>query len=539
MVWEDKANVVNTVYTNTNDVPLYVQFAVYSPSGDENNLVDFKIDGVVVGAVGSVGPSNWNNPLHIVPSGSTYEVVSEQLATVDKWREAKMPVAVGTGGKTVAFKATISTNQLSTSDSQNEKVNLDTTSIDTDNALVDGKFKPSVAGYYQVSGATRSAEDGIINITAHIYKNSQLYCRGSHIHHSPNDGGSDLSVVSDVVYLNGKEDYIELYAQLKMGSKNIRNGLENTFLSAVLVSGGSASGDSIWTEEDGKAVYDGVVKSTSHFNTNGDGTAGGIHFKDGDVLISRIDNDMVLKADGADRMKLTANGVTTYQDIKVNEIGVGRGSGNHINSTTVGNWSLQKATGDQNTAVGYGTLTATTTGTRNTALGSQSLTKNLTGNYNTGIGDSSIGSLETGGANTAVGFQAGFNLVSGSNNLILGNQAQPSSPNVSNEVTIGNDNVVDTRLKGRVLLNDNWNGGSDNKNGLGIATSTSSATAYAMYVRNSGGTEIFTLRCDGSTRASKLYLGDDKVDLRAELNLKDKLIEKLSARLDELEKRVK
>jgi hypothetical protein len=298
-------------------------------------------------------------------------------------------------------------------------------------------------------------------------------------------------------------------------------------------------GDSIWTEEDGKAVYDGVVKSTSHFNTNGDGTAGGIHFKDGDVLISRIDNDMVLKADGADRMKLTANGVTTYQDIKVNEIGVGRGSGNHINSTTVGNWSLQKATGDQNTAVGYGTLTATTTGTRNTALGSQSLTKNLTGNYNTGIGDSSIGSLETGGANTAVGFQAGFNLVSGSNNLILGNQAQPSSPNVSNEVTIGNDNVVDTRLKGRVLLNDNWNGGSDNKNGLGIATSTSSATAYAMYVRNSGGTEIFTLRCDGSTRASKLYLGDDKVDLRAELNLKDKLIEKLSARLDELEKRVK
>jgi len=97
MVWEDKTNVANTVYTNTNDVPLYVQFAVYSPSGDENNLVDFKIDDVVVGAVGSVGVSNWNNPLYIVPAGSTYEVVSEQLATVDKWREAKMPVAIGSG----------------------------------------------------------------------------------------------------------------------------------------------------------------------------------------------------------------------------------------------------------------------------------------------------------------------------------------------------------------------------------------------------------------------------------------------------------
>ena len=52
---------------------------------------------MVVGAVGSVGVSNWNNPLYIVPAGSTYEVVSEQLATVDKWREAKMPVAIGSG----------------------------------------------------------------------------------------------------------------------------------------------------------------------------------------------------------------------------------------------------------------------------------------------------------------------------------------------------------------------------------------------------------------------------------------------------------
>ena len=34
-----------------------------------------------------------------------------------------------------------------------------------------------------------------------------------------------------------------------------------TFLSAVLVSGGSASGDSIWTEEDGNAFFDGKVVS--------------------------------------------------------------------------------------------------------------------------------------------------------------------------------------------------------------------------------------------------------------------------------------
>ena len=62
-----------------------------------------------------------------------------------------MPVAVGTGGKTVAFRGELSANQSVTSTWT--KVNLDTASIDTDNALADGKFQPSVAGYYQVNGS--------------------------------------------------------------------------------------------------------------------------------------------------------------------------------------------------------------------------------------------------------------------------------------------------------------------------------------------------------------------------------------------------
>jgi hypothetical protein len=149
-------------------------------------------------------------------------------------------------------------------------------------------------------------------------------------------------------------------------------------------------GDSIWTEEDGKAVYDG--------------------------------------------------------DIEVNNIGVGRGSGNHLNSTTLGNYSLTEATGDQNTAIGYGTLAVNTTGSQNTGLGSQALLKNTEGKNNTGLGDSSMAMLETGSFNTAVGYQAGFSLTSGSNNIIIGSQAQPSAPDVSNEVTIGNDNITKTRF---------------------------------------------------------------------------------------------
>ena len=66
-----------------------------------------------------------------------------------------MPVAVGTGGKTVAFRGELSANQTCNSLTWT-KVNLDTASIDTDNALADGKFQPSVAGYYQVNGSSSS-----------------------------------------------------------------------------------------------------------------------------------------------------------------------------------------------------------------------------------------------------------------------------------------------------------------------------------------------------------------------------------------------
>ena len=62
----------------------------------------------------------------------------------------------------------------------------------------------------------------------------------------------------DIIYLDGKDDYIELYGRVdSTGTCAISSNGSYTFLSAVLVSGGS--GDSIWTEEDGVATYDGAI----------------------------------------------------------------------------------------------------------------------------------------------------------------------------------------------------------------------------------------------------------------------------------------
>ena len=107
MVWSEDLSasgsnerLPETVYTNTQDVPIYVQISIYStdPSG---NVLCY-VDGEFFGRNGVSGSSvNFNTPLFIVPSGATYEFQTENGAAIQRWYEAKMPVAVGTGGSPV------------------------------------------------------------------------------------------------------------------------------------------------------------------------------------------------------------------------------------------------------------------------------------------------------------------------------------------------------------------------------------------------------------------------------------------------------
>jgi hypothetical protein len=106
--------------------------------------------------------------------------------------------------------------------------------------------------------------------TATLYKNGTKLMQGSQVKTNSTDDYTNYSicaVVNTVVYLNGTTDYIELYASANSTSPEITSDLRRTHLSAVLVSGGSASGDSIWTEEDGVAKYSGDVKAGSTYGT--------------------------------------------------------------------------------------------------------------------------------------------------------------------------------------------------------------------------------------------------------------------------------
>jgi hypothetical protein len=175
--------------------------------------------------------------------------------------------------------------------------------------------------------------------------------------------------------------------------------------------------------------------------------------------------------------RFNSNGVFVEKDLSANRILVGSGNGNWTN-TRIGSNTFKDMDDSavHNTAVGRQALLSVTNGIDNVAVGSGALQWTREGSKNVGIGH-----------------EAGLNITTGINNTCIGYAAQPSDPKVSNEVTIGNDDVTTTRLKGTVTAN-----------GTPLTTTVDVDTAI------------------------------DK-----KLAIKDKLIEKLSARLDKLEKRMK
>ena len=176
---------------------------------------------------------------------------------------------------------------------------------------------------------------------------------------SPNYGRYELVTVEDV-----SDSYVVMNVIPKMGQGTVITGAKVAFQAFP-----KPDSESIWTEVDGKAVYDG--------------------------------------------------------DIEVNGVTVGKGEGTL--NTVVGDGALSTNTsGGDNTAVGNGALRANE-GSRNTALGYNALTKATDANNTTAVGWAALGALTTGVDNIAIGKSSASTLTSGNNNIVIGTSAQPSS----------------------------------------------------------------------------------------------------------------
>ncbi len=150
-------------------------------------------------------------------------------------------------------------------------------------------------------------------------------------------------------------------------------------------------------------------------------------------------------------------------DLTVNNITIGRGTGNISSNTVNGYQSLYSNTsgsyniangsyalysntsGSYNIANGYQALYSNITGWHNSASGYSALISNTTGYYNVAIGNNSLFGNTTGSYNTALGYAAGSSFATGNNCTMIGYGAQASASSVSNQITLGNSSISSLR----------------------------------------------------------------------------------------------
>ena len=285
MVWEDKTSDRSTggLYTNNNDVPLNVIVGLHHPSPTSQSVI--KIDDVIFGYIGmQAGDASTIFPTttsFTVPSGSTYAVndIAGVNSTIQVWHEARMPVALGTGGggtpssfaRIVDEKPQGSAGGNSVVGIQPRKLNKIVSDDDGIVTLSEDLNFTLQAGTYVIDYSAPVFQSNYTKIYLHSVTDNAMADEGT----SGYDG-SDISsgryggqyiVTLTEPHTYQVQQYIQNTADDGLGLPCASGKGIFTTVDIQKVGSGGGSGDSIWTEEDGRAVYDGVVKMTRNDNT--------------------------------------------------------------------------------------------------------------------------------------------------------------------------------------------------------------------------------------------------------------------------------
>lgn len=110
----------------------------------------------------------------------------------------------------ISFSALAASNQSITSNVFT-KVTLGTEVFDIGGYFASSRFTPLVAGYYQINGMVRASDGTAITVFAvSLYKNGSEYRRG-YSSGAVNSAAAMAASVSDLIFLNGSTDYVELF----------------------------------------------------------------------------------------------------------------------------------------------------------------------------------------------------------------------------------------------------------------------------------------------------------------------------------------
>lgn len=321
--------------------------------------------------------------------------------------------------------------------------------------------------------------------------------------------------------------------QTALNTKALKTTAINT--TAPLSGGGDLSGDRTLSIAQSNGSTNGFLSSTdwTTFNAKQNALNGTGFVKISGTTISYDNNTYALDSVV---VKLTGNqtiaGIKSFSsDAIINDIKIGRGSGNVESNTMLGYAvGFNNTTGSDNSFFGYNSGYFNTTGLGNTFLGRDSGQKNTGGNSNSAVGYYSLGENTTGGNNISFGYSAGrFIGSSGSSvngicfeSIFLGAQSRANANNQSNQIVIGyaavgvgsnsvvlgNDSITKTILKGNVGI------GTGSPSG-GVGT-TSTGTLLDIYdgtnVGNNGGALVLSALGNSSRKLNLAQIRSSLTD---------------------------
>jgi hypothetical protein len=135
-----------------------------------------------------------------------------------------------------AFRAFRNTSNQSLNQSTLTKVQLNGESYDTDSCFdstTNYRFTANKAGYYQINAGILINNSTDELIIGKLYKNGSNLTTLFYTRNTQDDEGFSGS---DLVYLNGTTDYIELYARADGGgTREVGYGSSDTFMSGVWI----------------------------------------------------------------------------------------------------------------------------------------------------------------------------------------------------------------------------------------------------------------------------------------------------------------
>jgi hypothetical protein len=142
---------------------------------------------------------------------------------------------VSAGSTGPAFRAFRETSNQSILSTTATKVQLNGETFDTDGCFdptTNYRFTPTTAGYYLITANISLISGGAGYGTAFIYKNGSRVSAGR----VPIwESGTKNPQVSDIIYLNGSSDYIELYTLNNGATASVEASTDETWLTGAFI----------------------------------------------------------------------------------------------------------------------------------------------------------------------------------------------------------------------------------------------------------------------------------------------------------------